>query len=125
MKVRWQFYFEYEDFSFEKQCIYSVPISKTDAEKFGLPPSAFEAKITIEAEEEKLGEVKQRGKINIFLSGNNNQTKDLAYALATGLEQKKYRTLRLRMKNANFGLKQIRPNILIGKRLKFFWQATA
>ena len=86
MKVRWQFYFEFEDLNFERTYTYSVPVSIEDARMFGLPDLAFDAVVTIEAEKEKHGHVKQRGRIKILLPGYK-ETKDLAYSLATGLEQ--------------------------------------
>lgn len=87
MKVRWQFYFEYEDLRFEKTYTYGVPVSKEQAEKFGLPAQEFEAIVTIGPDEEKHGHVRQLGKIYITLPGDNKQTKDLAYSLATSLAE--------------------------------------
>lgn len=87
MRVRWQFYFTYEDLKFEKTYTYGVQVSKEQAEKFGLPAQEFEATLTIEADEEKHGHVRQRGKINIFLPGGNEQTKDLAYSLAISMAE--------------------------------------
>lgn len=87
MRVRWQFYFEYEVLKFEKTYTYGVPVSKERAEAFGLPAQEFEAILTIEADEEKHGHIRQRGKINIFLPGNNEQTKDLAYSLAISMAE--------------------------------------
>jgi hypothetical protein len=85
MKVRWQFYFEYENLKFEKKHTYGVQLSKEDAEAFGLPPQEFEAAITIESDEEEHGSIRQRGIINIILPGDNEKTKDLAYSLASSL----------------------------------------
>lgn len=82
MRVRWQFYFWYEDLKFERTYTFGIPISKEHAEAFELPAEVFEAKVTIEADEEKHGHVTQRGIINIYLPGDNEQTKDLAYSLA-------------------------------------------
>jgi hypothetical protein len=82
MRVRWQFYFWYEDFKFERTHTFGMQITKEHAEAFGLPAEGFEAKVTIEADEEKHGHVKQRGIINIYLPGYPEQTKDLAYSLA-------------------------------------------
>ncbi len=87
MKVRWQFFFEYEDLKFEKKYTYGVTVSKEDAEKFGLPSKEFEASVTIEADEEKHNSIRQLGKINIYLPGDNEKTKNLAYTLASGLAQ--------------------------------------
>lgn len=87
MKVRWQFFFEYEDLKFEKTHNYSMQITKEHAEAFGLPAQEFESKVTIEPEEEKHGSIRQRGKMNIILPGNNEQTKDLAYSLAINLAE--------------------------------------
>lgn len=87
MRVRWQFYFEYEDLKFEKTYTYGVPISKEHAEAFGLPAQEFEATVTIEADEEKHDSLRQLGKINIFLPGNNEKTKNLAYSLAMSLAE--------------------------------------
>ncbi|MGZ8847887.1 MAG: hypothetical protein ACXW3C_15625 [Pyrinomonadaceae bacterium] len=78
MRVRWEFYFEYEDLKFEKTYTYGVPISKEHAEAFGLPAQEFEAALTIEPEEEKHGSIRQLCKMNIILPGDNKQTKDLA-----------------------------------------------
>lgn len=87
MRVRWQFYFTYEDLKFEKTYTYGVQVSKEQAEQFGLPAQEFEATLTIEADEERHGHVRQRGKINIFLPGNNEQTEDLAYSLAISMAE--------------------------------------
>jgi hypothetical protein len=85
MRIRWQFYFEYEDLKFDKIYKYDATVSKERAEAFGLPALEFEARITIEAEEENHGSIKQRGKMNIFLPGNNEQTENLAYSLALSI----------------------------------------
>lgn len=87
MRVRWQFYFWYEDLKFERTYTYAIPISKEHATAFGLPAEEFEAKVTIEADEEKHGQVSQRGIINIYLPGDNKQTKDLAYSLAVNFAE--------------------------------------
>lgn len=87
MRVRWQFFFEYEDLKFEKKHTYVVNVPKGDAEKFGLPAKDIEATVTIEPDEEKFGHIKQSGKINIFLPGSNVETENLAYSLAQSLEQ--------------------------------------
>jgi hypothetical protein len=87
MKVRWQFYFEYEDLKFEKTHNYSMQITKEHTEAFGLPAQEFAAKVTIEPEEEKHGSIRQLGKMNIILAGNSEQTKDLAYSLAINLAE--------------------------------------
>jgi hypothetical protein len=84
MRVRWEFYFEYEDLKFEQTYTYSMLITKEYAEAFGLPAQDFEATVTIEPEEEH-NSIEQLGKMNIILSGNNKQTKDLAYSLASNL----------------------------------------
>src|ERR1051325_11265576 len=87
MRVRWQFYFEYEVLKFEKTYKYVVPVSKERAVAFGLPPQEFEATLSIEADDEKPDRVRQMGKLNIFLPGDNEQTKDLAYSLALGFAE--------------------------------------
>lgn len=87
MKVRWQFYFEYEDLKFERTYTYGVQITKEHAEAFGLPAQEFEATVTIEPEEEKHGSIRQLGKMNIILPGNSEQTKDLAYSIAINLAE--------------------------------------
>jgi hypothetical protein len=87
MKVRWQFYFEYEDLKFEKAQNYTMTISKEHAEAFGLPGHDFEAAVTIEAREEKHDSIKQLGEIHIVLPGYGEQTEDLAYSLVNSLAQ--------------------------------------
>jgi hypothetical protein len=82
MKVRWQFFFEYEDLKFEKIYCYGVPVSIEQARAFGLPANEFEAILTVEANEEKHPDIKHLGKINILLPGDNEQTEEIAYALA-------------------------------------------
>jgi hypothetical protein len=87
MRVRWQFYFDYEDLKFERVYEYLVSITPEHAEAFGLPAEEFDAVLTLEADEENHGKVRQRGIINIFLPGTNTQTKDLAYSLAISLAE--------------------------------------
>lgn len=87
MRVRWQFYFEYEDLKFERVYEYGVQISEEHAQGFGLPPVAFEAVLTIEADREKGRGIRQLGQINIFLPGTNEETEDLAYSLAISLAE--------------------------------------
>lgn len=87
MRVRWQFYFEYEDLKFEKTYKYGVQISEDQAKGFGLPTFAFEAILTIEADKEKGRGIRQLGMINIFLPGTGEETEDLAYSLALSLAE--------------------------------------
>jgi hypothetical protein len=87
MKVRWRFYFTYEDLKFEKTCTYGVTVTPEQAEHFGLPLQGFEAEVTVGPDEEKHGFIKQRGKIHITLPGNGEQTKDLAYSIAFTLAE--------------------------------------
>jgi len=87
MKVRWQFYFDYEDLKFEKTYAYGVTVTPEQAEHFGLPRQEFEADVTVGPDEEEHGSVVQRGKLNITLPGNGKQTKDLAYSIAMSLAE--------------------------------------
>jgi hypothetical protein len=81
MKVRWQFFFTYEDLKFENSYTYSITVTAEQAEHFGLPRQGFEAEVTVGPYEKKHGS-KQFGKIHITLPGTGEQTKDLAYSIA-------------------------------------------
>lgn len=88
MRVRWLFYFEYEDLKFEKVHTYGVQISAKDAAAFGLPAEEVEAKVTIGPDEKRSSDVRQLGQMNIFLPGNSKETEDLAYSLAINLAER-------------------------------------
>jgi len=81
MKVRWQFFFTYEDLKFESSYTYEVTVTAEQAEHFGLPREGFKAEVTVGPYEKKHG-LKQFGKIHITLPGTGEQTKDLAYSIA-------------------------------------------
>jgi hypothetical protein len=86
MKTLWQFYFQYEDLQFERSYTYVVPVSAEHAKAFGLPETAFEATLMIEPTD-KVHNRTRWGKINIFLTGDQHDTRDLAHSLAFNLAE--------------------------------------
>jgi len=87
MKVKWQFFFEYEDLKFEKAHNFVVPVSREGAEAFGLPPHEFEAAVTIEPRQERQSSIKQMGTVHITLPGRGEETEDLACSIAGSLAE--------------------------------------
>lgn len=87
MKVKWQFFFEYEDLKFENAHNFVVPVSKEGAEAFGLPPHEFEAAVTIEPRQQRPASIKQTGTVHITLPGRGEETEDLACSIAGSLAE--------------------------------------